>query len=182
LLVVVGIRVEGVYDKARPNNSHGFTALGLYECSRSRKIAEALRCDIQFSAGVAGASTRVHRSAPLPLRETRSSCQTNSQLSPSPLIRAATRLHQPFSHHVVSLLAAVDLLTLRTTPHTHTSHVYRSLVSTRRRIPRGAKWKARTTITVRKAFTSTWRPPPGGNVHSRALCADIHAFLAPCMP
>jgi hypothetical protein len=30
--------VEGVYDKARPNNSHGFTALGSIEWSKSQKI------------------------------------------------------------------------------------------------------------------------------------------------
>jgi hypothetical protein len=31
--------VKGYIDKARPDNSHGFTALGLYECSEDRKIA-----------------------------------------------------------------------------------------------------------------------------------------------
>jgi len=83
------------------------------------------------------------RSARCPLAwQTRSSCQavtTALQLSPSPLIRAATRLHQPFPHHVVSLNATVDLSIFQKTPRTYIRHVYRSLVSTRCGRPRGAK-------------------------------------------
>jgi hypothetical protein len=45
LLVVGGLIIEGVYNKARPDNAHGFTALGLYEYSevaRSLKLCAAI--------------------------------------------------------------------------------------------------------------------------------------------
>jgi hypothetical protein len=86
---------------------------------------------------------------------------TALQLSPSPLNRAATRLHQPFPHHVVSLNVTVDSSIFRKTPHIHIRHVYRSLVSSRRKRLWGAKWEARVAIMVEEAFKSTLAPPLG---------------------
>jgi hypothetical protein len=138
-----------------------------WDCMRAQEIAKdhGAKLHINFLERRAGASSTCGR--PVPRSRLADSqllpgaVTTTTQLSPSPLIRAATRLHQPFPHHIVSLNAAADRPTFRTTPHTYRRHVYRSLVSSRRKQPWGPRWMATVSIMVREAFKCVWRPLGG---------------------
>ena len=116
------VKLKGGVDKARPDNSRGFTALGLlYGMLRESQRWRRKSCNFLTKSG-RGANARLWsgpHAGTLASRKDSSSClavTTALQLSPSPLIRSATRLHQPFPHHVVSFKITVDLSIFRKTP------------------------------------------------------------------
>lgn len=150
----------------------------------SRKVDRRWR-DLQFS-NATRAARALARVQPIPrhlpllaLGRRQLLRHHDSQLSPSPLNRDATRLHQPFSHHVDQSYGIFEPLTSRTTPHTHSHDVYRSLVSAGHGSLR--RWEARPSWLERRV-ESVWELLRSWNMIILELMLTMNVSTAPCMP
>ena len=160
------VKWKGYIDKARPDNSRGFTALGLlYEMLRESQSRRRKSCNFLTKSG-RGANARLRsarRHASQPQRQQllpgRHHCSPAVAVTIDS-IRHTTSSAFSASRRLVKRNSRLFYLS-KDTPHTHIRHVYRSLVSSRRRRPREPKWKARWTIMVKEALESDWAPPLG---------------------